>query len=419
MTSEVILMNRRGAIIAADSAVTVGRDPHPRYSKSATKIFEACDHGNVAISIYGSADVDQVPWELAIKQFRSADRGSPLRAKVKDYAPALFTFLQSTPLLFNADVLEYQFKLKVTVAAMKIVEDIGTAVPSVRDSTVALPDRISRWNDRFSHEKAYSDTQSIVPCLTAKNYANSHAKRAELLNSVKEVVDDDLAELVNIEQLTELSIDYLFKLPWYCLSSTGVVFTGFGSDEIFPSFTSFKAYGHIGNEFCFTQGSEQSITHTNTAWIEPFAQSSMINRFTDGFDDAQVERLESELRKQFPELLKSLLRQGATIDAAIASAEINRAVSTTVSAWKKSNWSTNFHPMRRVLASLSMGEMADLAETLLVLESLRERMTSPSESVGGPIDVAVVTKNEGLVWIKRKKYFDAQDNPRYLKRNGL
>ena len=76
-------------------------------------------------------------------------------------------------------------------------------------------------------------------------------------------------------------------------------------------------------------------------------------------------------------------------------------------------------PMWQVYARIlpaGLQEMAHLAESLLGLESLKERVTSASESVGGPIDVAAITKSEGLVWIKRKHYFDASLNMRYVSR---
>ena len=40
--------------------------------------------------------------------------------------------------------------------------------------------------------------------------------------------------------------------------------------------------------------------------------------------------------------------------------------------------------------------MAEFAETLINLQSLKEKVTKPSQTVGGPIDVAVITKSEGL-----------------------
>ena len=62
--------------------------------------------------------------------------------------------------------------------------------------------------------------------------------------------------------------------------------------------------------------------------------------------------------------------------------------------------------------------MAELAETLVNLQSLKEKVTKPSESVGGPVDVAIITRHEGLVWVKRKKFFETEMNPRYLLRQG-
>ncbi len=73
-------------------------------------------------------------------------------------------------------------------------------------------------------------------------------------------------------------------------------------------------------------------------------------------------------------------------------------------------------PLRRVLSVLPVDEMAELAETLINLQSLKEKVTKRSESVGGPIDVAVITKSEGLVWVKVKHYFDIELNSRYLAR---
>jgi hypothetical protein len=73
-------------------------------------------------------------------------------------------------------------------------------------------------------------------------------------------------------------------------------------------------------------------------------------------------------------------------------------------------------PLRRVIGSLPVDEMAELAETLIMLQSLKEKVTQPTESVGGPIDVAIITKGDGFVWIKRKHYFDPTLNPRFFLR---
>jgi len=40
------------------------------------------------------------------------------------------------------------------------------------------------------------------------------------------------------------------------------------------------------------------------------------------------------------------------------------------------------------------------------MRSLKRHVSDDFESVGGPVDVAVISKNEGMIWIKRKHYFD-------------
>ena len=70
-----------------------------------------------------------------------------------------------------------------------------------------------------------------------------------------------------------------------------------------------------------------------------------------------------------------------------------------------------------IVGVLPKEELAEMAETLVSLTSFKRRMTPEAETVGGPIDVAVISKGDGLVWVKRKHYFDKDLNLRYFERN--
>lgn len=54
--------------------------------------------------------------------------------------------------------------------------------------------------------------------------------------------------------------------------------------------------------------------------------------------------------------------------------------------------------------------LAEMAETLINLTSFKRRITSQSETVGGPTDVAIISKKDGLVWVKYKQYFEPELN---------
>nr|WP_234840444.1 hypothetical protein [Sinorhizobium meliloti] len=81
-------------------------------------------------------------------------------------------------------------------------------------------------------------------------------------------------------------------------------------------------------------------------------------------------------------------------------------------------WKEHSLPLRSVLSVLPVDEMAELAETLITLQSLKEKVTKPSATVGGPVDVAIITKHEGLVWVKRKHFFNPDINSRFTLRQA-
>ena len=59
-------------------------------------------------------------------------------------------------------------------------------------------------------------------------------------------------------------------------------------------------------------------------------------------------------------------------------------------------------------------DLIDVAESLISLTSLKRRMTFAEESVGGPVDVAVISKGDGFIWIRRKHYFDSSLNTHFF-----
>jgi hypothetical protein len=71
-------------------------------------------------------------------------------------------------------------------------------------------------------------------------------------------------------------------------------------------------------------------------------------------------------------------------------------------------------PIMSAVAVLPKDELAEMAESLVNLTSFKRRVTIEAETVGGPIDVAVISKGDGFVWIKRKHYFSAELNHHYF-----
>ena len=70
--------------------------------------------------------------------------------------------------------------------------------------------------------------------------------------------------------------------------------------------------------------------------------------------------------------------------------------------------------MIQALETLSKDELAKVAESLVNLESFKKRMSLEDETVGGACDVAIISKGDGFIWIKRKHYFEQELNPHHI-----
>ena len=66
------------------------------------------------------------------------------------------------------------------------------------------------------------------------------------------------------------------------------------------------------------------------------------------------------------------------------------------------------------LIQASKYSIHEIAEVFIRLTQVRRRLSPDSETVGGPIDVAVISKADGFVWIKRKYYFDKELNYSFI-----
>ena len=64
-----------------------------------------------------------------------------------------------------------------------------------------------------------------------------------------------------------------------------------------------------------------------------------------------------------------------------------------------------------VVPAMPMQDAIELAEFLVDLTIKFSRFMPGAPTVGGPIDIAAISKHEGFRWIRRKYYFDRKLNP--------
>lgn len=417
MTSEVCLMNRLAAVLAADSATTVTRwvEGHreERYFKGANKIFQLSNYNPLGLMIFDSADILGVPWELVAKEFRST-LGSRSFNSVAGYAQEFFSFLDDNLKLFPESVQKENFLTATEMAMLKFM---------------------------IERERAESSSQALLPVdedidnkiLELENIKFHNCTGKEIFESIISSMSSEIEEkIITIKEMFEggfpsdmnrailFCVLSVLKNPKMFLDKTGLVFCGYGEHEIFPSIIEYTSCGIIMNRHVSDEISRNSINHDTHAHLGAFAQTSMADTFQAGIGQDVYLSIMSELDSGLEKFAEELLTaNGLSLDAAIRVTEMKessrRAIGRAVLDRARED---HIKPLRAVLSVLPIDEMAGLAETLISLQSLKEKVTKPSETVGGPVDVAVITRNEGFVWIKRKHFFDPSLNSRYMQRQA-
>lgn len=421
MTSEICVLNRRALVLAADSAVTVTRwengKKEERYFKGANKIFQLSAFQPVGLMIFDTADLHRLPWEIVVKEFRDY-LGRTKCGKLENYASEFFSFIVGHKGLFSDD---YRKEIFVELVDQGMIQNLQyimshNKVTGAGDDKAALQgailDVFNGIRDVLrSNAPKVPITQEKITALVRK-YRDELVREAELdlklfANGAKIPKDD----------LIEVGANAVFCVPDTFLATTGVVVAGYGDDDYFPSYESYNCFGLIDDEIVVTKTGDFAITPKAQGHINAFATTAMVDTFTLGFGPDVLRSVRTCLE---PALQAFAEKVCAAVGAAAVPQNLAELVNDTVSEhrdkWTGAVVERHAQPFRRVIGSLPIDEMASLAETLVMLESLKEKVTQPSESVGGPIDVAIITKGEGFVWAKRKHFFDPNLNPRFFLR---
>ena len=77
----------------------------------------------------------------------------------------------------------------------------------------------------------------------------------------------------------------------------------------------------------------------------------------------------------------------------------------------------NYDQILQSIESMPNKEIADMCESLIKITSLKRKISSNLESVGEPIDIAIITKGDGFIWENNKNYSTIELNSQFYEKN--
>ncbi len=200
---------------------------------------------------------------------------------------------------------------------------------------------------------------------------------------------------------------------------------GFGAAEFLPSLRCYTMDILVQNRLRVfeNEGKRTDISEAESAAVIAFAQSEMVSLFMNGIDDEYAGFLAGFVREllhdKYPAALIDLLRRNVPPRARTRLLKRLQKLGGGLASDLDSNvreYARMMHsdPIVDIVNQLPKEELAAMAEALVNLTSFKRHVARQAETVGGPIDVAVISRGDGFVWIKRKHYFKAEFNPQFF-----
>lgn len=424
MTSEVVLMNRQAVAMAADSAVTISGDRYLKTYNSADKLFPLIDGQPVAVMIYNNAEIMSTPWETVISLYREQAKGRALDT-VSAYAEDFMEFLSGNPDLFPAEHQDTEFFKVVAVVFTVLAEEFDYQVQKFQQTHAGgVRDHISSIFE-FVVGEMHADYQRCpddsprgdLPCFP-KGMAEQVRRRyggeiEQLIVSLTGSLKNEHPALAVTEEtktrLREIAVFAVVKDAFF-EHYTGVVFAGFGAKEKFPSMRSYLCSSVVLGILKRKRDRQADIGADSGPVFQPFAQDRMIRTFLTGMDQYLRMFVYSETLKLSRGLVADIVGRTPNLNDAQKTAIFrdysNNNLAAAVNEFFRSvdnyQYAVHTRPILRAINSLPKKELGETAASLIKLNSFQQKVMHSVETVGGPIDVAVITRNGGLEW-KREK----------------
>lgn len=416
MTAIVGILNKKAAVMAADSAMTVTRGDNTRIYNNATKIFKLSDKYPVGLMLFNSMDFMEVPLDVLIKLYRQQYGEKPFPT-LQGYVDNFIDFLSKEPRL-KEDKTQHHYLMSEIGTYYNKVKDFAShqldaEMSNAPEGAPELTEEESRTKVKEALKAGIEAITDLVNQREGKSPEFEDYKFRNFLRYAEEDIDG-LMELCKEEELpTDMREDWEKGIYEYIRSNffyngTGLVFVGYGENDLFPSLIPIYVSGIFdGNlRFCYSPDENEQISNENESAIVPFAQVDVMMTVMKGISPElheKVGELAKETAAQTKDKMLEAMKEAGVDEATIAKIQETNLDDITGNhdeQVQKFIQTEYVNGLVDTVEAFGVEDMADMAESLISITNLQRHITASEESVGGPVDVAVITRDEGFIWLK-------------------
>ncbi len=407
MTSEIAVANQRAVAMAADSAVTLIGGGTVVVRNERRKLFNLVPGQPVGLMFFGMAEIMGHPWDQLIEHYQKAAKPGPL-PHVRDYAAGFTTMLDHLEEFFpqNRQTDEYKRLLaSVFRYVLQLAQFLRQSAKAgnLGDGAILEQAIAEVWRDyQFLGDGTPRADLACFPEGFGQKVRQAHGG----------VIDELISYGFGSYGLGQQALSQLQDIAIFCVMKdvfledvSGLVFAGFGTEDRYPVVTTWYISAVVLGIVKRAEVSHDGIDSEIKSNIHLFADSQVTTAFIRGIDF----NLERQVFGGVGVLMQMLVNQ--VVDAIPAEAAARESVRNRFQGEVVPYYLDVFQnmiaeyqqrtfiaPVLRVLEVATRGELGETARELVSLNVFKKRITAQRETVGGAIDVAVISRDDGFQW---------------------
>jgi hypothetical protein len=382
MTAEVVVMNTSAVAMATDTAVSIPYGTGTKTYTRARKLLPLHKTEPVAVMVWDAPGYFALPWEVIAGEFRKEK--DDVLPKLDDYVEAFFGFVDTEVSKWVTNKHEVVLLEEVLNPEIQLLQDGWRARldaadrPSSDAEIAAVAAEVAgtfaaKTRGRYLPADQWSGRE-------ASELEHLDANLRILFNAGATGIWRNLDQAVRAE-LVELGRERMIYIIGDEPGSSGLVFAGYGSSELFAQARVWRVNGRLASATRRVERRRFSISPAHPSIILPVAQEGVIHSFLKGLHP-EVDLLVSDIVDY--------------LAGPFGDADLARGIKEQFDK----QVSMRGDEVARAVEFLPPGDLAMVAGDLIRMTALRNRATMTADTVGGPIDVVLLSRAHGIRWIE-------------------
>ena len=175
-----------------------------------------------------------------------------------------------------------------------------------------------------------------------------------------------------------------------------------GDAEPFPALLHYQVGTIAAGKLRYSKVDDCRVGSALSASVKVFAQGELIDMIINGIHPRLFNKLVEDFELWIPNTGK--VRKGARKTKSELAIRLDKGRASFTKYLRDEIAQAYDQPFMTAVSGLPRQELAKMAEALVSLTVFRMRMSvEQKETVAEPIDVAVLSKGDGFIWVKHKE----------------